>query len=74
MPVNKRLQMRAVKQNLMPCTSFYRSQNVLGWSKSFVPDQNFFYILSQTFCAGQKDDLHSVKLVFVPAQNFLKRH
>ena len=39
---------------------FYRSQNVLGCSKFFVPDQ--------------KDDLHSVKLVFVPAQKFLKRH
>ncbi len=56
--------------------SFYRSQNVLGWSKFFVPDQKFIYILwqSQTFCARQKDDLHSVKLVFVPAQKFLKRH
>ena len=34
------------------------------------------YILcqSQTFCAIQKDDLHSVKLVFVPAQKILKRH
>ena len=39
---------------------FYRSQNVL-WQ-------------SQTFCARQKDDFHSVKLVFVPAQKFLKRH
>jgi hypothetical protein len=31
-----------------------------------VPDQKFIYILwlSQTFCARQKDDLHSVKLVF----------
>ena len=56
--------------------SFYRSQNVLGWSKFFVPDQKFIYILwqSQTFCARQKDDLHSVKLFFVPAQKFLKRH
>ena len=55
--------------------SFYRSQNVLGWSKFFVPDQNFIYIFwqSQTFCA-KKDDLHSVKLFFVPAQKFLKRH
>ena len=42
--------------------SFYRSQNVLGWSKFFVPDQNF--------CAWQKDYLHSVKLVFVPTQKF----
>ena len=50
--------------------SFYRSQNVLGWSKFFVPDQKFIYIFwqSQTFCARQKDNLHSVKLVFVPAQ------
>ena len=56
--------------------SFYRSQNVLGWSKFFVPDQKFIYILwqSQTFCARLKDDLHSVKLFFVPAQKFLKRH
>jgi hypothetical protein len=28
---------------------------------------------SQTFCTRQKDDLHSVKLIFVPAQKFLKR-
>ena len=56
--------------------SFYRSQKVLGWSNFFVPDQKFIYILwqSQTFCARQKDDLHSVKLVFVSAQKFLKRH
>ena len=56
--------------------SFYMSQNVLGWSKFFVPDQKFIYILwqSQTFCARQKDDLHSEKLFFVPAQNCLKRH
>ena len=56
--------------------SFYRSQNVLGWSKYFVPDKKCIYILwqSQTFCARQKDDLHSVKLVFVLAQKFLKRH
>ena len=56
--------------------SFNRSQNVLDRSKFFVPDQRFIYILwqSQTFCARQKDDLHSVKLFFVPAQKFLKRH
>ena len=53
--------------------SFYTSQTVLGWSKFFVPDQKFIYKLwqSQKFCARQKDDLHSVKLVFVPAQKFL---
>ena len=54
--------------------SFYRSQTVLGWSKFFVPDQKSIYILwqSQTFCARQKDDLHSVKLVFVPATKFFE--
>ena len=56
--------------------SFYRSQNVVGWSDFFVSDHRFIHILwqSQTFCARQKDNLHSVKLVFVPAQKFLKRH
>ena len=56
--------------------SFYMSQNVLCQSKFFVTDQKFIYILwqSQTFCARQKDDLKSVKLVFVPAQKFLKKH
>ena len=41
--------------------SFYRSQNVLCWSKCFVLDQKSIYILcqSQTFCARQIDDLHS---------------
>jgi hypothetical protein len=76
-------------QKLTFALSFYRSQNVLGWSKFFVPDQKFIYILreSQTFCARQKDDLHSVKFVseealkavkflgwlkiFGPAQNIL---
>ena len=44
--------------------------------KCFVPDQIFIYILCQlqTFCARSKDDLHSVKFVFVLAQKFLKRH
>ena len=34
----------------------------------FEPAQKFIYILcqSQTFCARQKEDLHSVKSVFVP--------
>ena len=52
--------------------SFYRSQNVLCWSKIFVPEQKIVYILwqSQKFCARQKDDLHLVKLVFVPVQIF----
>ena len=36
--------------------SFYRSQNILGWLKSFVPDQKFSYILcrSQIFLLDQK--------------------
>ena len=39
-----------------------------------MPDQKFIYILwqSQTFCARQKYDLHSVKLIFMPAQNAVK--
>ena len=56
--------------------SVYMAQNILCRSKFFVSDQKFIYILcqSQTFCSRQKYDLHSVKLVFVPAQKFLKRH
>ena len=62
--------------NLTYALSFYRSQNDLCRSKNFVSDQKIFYILcqSQTFCARQKDDLHSVKLVFVSVKKFLKRH
>ena len=59
----------------MPCP--FTGPKMFGLVKFFfVPDQNFIYILwqSQKFCARQKDDLHSVKLVFVPAQKFLKRH
>ena len=53
--------------------SFYRSQNVLGWSKFFGPDQKFIHILwqSQTFRGRQKADSRSVKFVFVQAQKFL---
>jgi hypothetical protein len=42
----------------------------------FCARPKFLYILwqSQTFFARQKKDVHSVKLVFVPAQKFLKRH
>ena len=37
--------------------------------KFFVHNQKFIYILwqSQTFCARHKGNLHSLKLVFVPA-------
>ena len=43
--------------------SFYRSQNILDWSKFFGPDQKLIYIFCQshTFCATSKD---SVNLVF----------
>ena len=60
---------KAVNTNAL---SFYRSQNVLGWSKFCVAHQKFIYILrqSQTFCARQKDDLHSVKLVFCGHKSF----
>ena len=46
----------------------------MGRSKFFVPDQKFIYILwqSKTFCARQKNELHLVKLVYVPAQKFFE--
>ena len=52
--------------------SFYRSQNVLEWSIFFEPDQKFIYILwqSQKFLATQKDDFHSVKLLFCRHKRF----
>ena len=51
---------------LMPCPF---TGPKMGWFKFFVSDQKFIFILwqSQTFCSRQKDNLHSVKLVFVPA-------
>ena len=56
--------------------SFYWPQNVLGWSKIFVPEQKVIYMLwqSQKFCTRQKYDLHSVNFFFVLALKFLKRH
>ena len=52
----------------MPCT--FTGPKIF-WAG---PVQKFNYILcqSQTFCARQKDDLHSVKMVFVPAQIFFE--
>ena len=64
--------------------SLYKSQNILGWSKFFVPDQKFICILwqSQTFCVGQntkvfEEGLNEFKFLgllkkFGPAQNILK--
>ena len=59
----------------MPCP-FTGPKMFWAGPNFFVPDQKFIYILwqSQTFCARQKDDLHSVKFVFVSAQKVLKRH
>ena len=56
----------------MPCPftgpkMFCASPNVLCHTKNLLCQ-------SQKFCARTKDDLHSVKLVFVLAQKFLKRH
>ena len=56
------------KERLLPCPftgpkMFCASPNFLCRTK------NLF-----TYCARTKDDLHSVKLVFVPAQKFLRRH
>ena len=47
---------------------FWAGPNFLWQTKIFI------YILwqSQTFCARQKDDWHSVKLFFVLAQKFLR--
>jgi len=52
--------------------SFYRSQNVLGWSKFFESNQKFTYILcrSQTFCARPREDFYLLNSFFVPAQIF----
>ena len=49
---------------------FWAGSNFLCQTK------NFIYLLCQlqTFCARHKDDLHSVKLVFVLAQKSIKRH
>ena len=66
-------QVRKLSEKL---TQFTHMPCLLQVPKCFVPNQIFIYILwqSQTFCARQKDDLHSVKLVFVLAQKFLKRY
>jgi hypothetical protein len=59
----------------MPCP-FTGPKMFWAGPNFFLPDQRFIYIAwqSQTFCARQKDNLHSVKLVFVQAQKFMKRH
>ena len=54
--------------------SFYRSQNILGWYKLFLPDQILIFILcqSQIFCPRLKDDIYLVNSVFLPARNCLE--
>ena len=49
----------------MPCP-FTGPKMFWAGSNFLCRTKNFFYILwqSQTFCARQKDDLHSVKLLF----------
>ena len=59
----------------MPCPftgpkNFWAGPNFLCHSKNL-----FTYCGSQNhFCSRQTDNLHSVKLVFVPVQMFLKKH
>ena len=61
--------------NLLPCPftgpkMFWAGPNFLCQTKNL-----FIYCGSHKhFVPDKKDDLHSVKLVFVPAQKFLKRH
>ena len=55
-------------QNLMPCP--------FTGPKMFWAGPNFLCQIKNlfTYCARQKDNLHSVKLFFVPAQKFLMKH
>ena len=48
--------------------SFYRSLNVLSWSKFFVLEQKNIWVLwqSQTFCARQIDDLFVCLFCYYP--------
>jgi hypothetical protein len=63
---------KVFEEALMPCPftgpkMFWAGPNFLCQTKNL-----FTYLWqSQTFCARQKVDLHSVNLVFVPAQNIL---
>ena len=59
---------------LMPCPFIDPKMFLAAWI-FLCQTKNFIYVLwqSQTFCTRQKDDFHSVELVFVPTQKFLKR-
>ena len=68
-----RLSSKVFKFEYSNALSFYRSQNVLGWSKFFEPDQKLIYKLwqSQTFCAGKIGFSAGTK-VFEEALNAVK--
>ena len=65
-------QMSQEGQIMYTTLSFYRLQNVLGWSKYFVTDQKLIYILcqSQTFCARLKDNFHICLVLLQVPKNF----
>jgi hypothetical protein len=51
----------------------FLKKNFTSWAFMpcpFTGPEMFWAGQSQTFCGRQKDDLHSVKLVFVPTQVF----
>ena len=54
------------------CLVLLQVPKCFGLVQFFCARPKFIFILwqSQTFCARQKDDLHSVKLVFVPHKSF----
>ena len=58
------------ERSIMPCS--FAGPKII-WVDPRCVGPKIYYILcqSQTFCARQRDDLHSVKLVFLLAQNFL---
>ena len=80
---NARIQTAWVGSDHSNALSFYRSQNVLGWSNFFVPDQcqtkKLFAFSKIGFFAGTKvfeEALNAVKFLgwlkkFGPAQNIL---
>ena len=55
-------------------SSFQHSHSDIILSCLVLLQVTKYFGLVQIFCARQKDGLHSVMLVFVPAQKFLKRH
>ena len=63
-------------ENFWPSCRFFLTSpenRIRNWCLVLLQAPKCF-VLVQFFCARQKDDLHSVKLVFVPAQKVLKRN